>query len=253
MGKPALSIIIAVKNAGPQLGATLSSIRAQHYPLEVIVIDGASTDDTHAILKNNQDIITHAISEPDQGIADAFNKGLRIATGEYINFQGAGDTLYAPDCLSQLFEKVDSSYQLVCGKVVRVQEDGITPIWIAPKMIKPFKRCSLLFKMSLPHQGLFTHRAFFKQHGEFDVNTQFAMDYELLLRAYHRFPKTLLKDVIVSRWRVGGVGSNRIKEIFDEYDRIKKQHHVASRKVLWAIDQFTRAKYQIKMRLRVPY
>lgn len=255
MFQPSISIIIAVKNAKAHLAQTLASIRSQRYPsLEVIVIDGGSCDGTLEVLKQNEDLIAYCVSEPDEGISDAFNKGLKQATGDYINFQGAGDTLYAPDCLQTLFADLDGSFRLVCGKVQRVKEDGITPLWVAPKVIKPFQKQSLLFKMSLPHQGLFTHRAFFEQYGEFDKNARFAMDYELLLRAYQHFPKTIIKDVMVSRWRAGGVGTHRIMEIFDEYHRIKQQHGVASNITLMAIDAFTRFKYLLKDKiLKVAY
>lgn len=255
MFQPSLSIIIAVKNAKEHLAQTLASIRTQRYPfIEVIVIDGGSTDGTIGVIRENQDMLSFSMSEPDSGISDAFNKGLAHATGDYINFQGAGDVLYSPDCLQTLFAGVDPSYQLICGKVERVEEDGVTPLWIAPKKITSFNKKSLLYKMSLPHQGLFTHRDFFAQYGGFDTQVRFAMDYELLLRAYQHFPKTIIKDVLVSRWRAGGVGTHRIMDIFDEYHRIKMQHAVASGLVLKVIDRVNRLKYFIKTKmLKVAY
>ncbi|MBS0289709.1 MAG: glycosyltransferase [Proteobacteria bacterium] len=252
--QPTVSIIIAVKNAKVLLQETLQSIRMQQYPfLEVIVIDGKSTDGTQDVINENKDVIKVGLSEADNGISDAFNKGLQHASGDYINFQGAGDILYASNCISQLFKGIDASVTLVCGKVLRVDEDGITPIWAAPKTFKPFNARSLLFKMSLPHQGLFTHRSFFERFGQFDTTLKFAMDYDLLLRAFYQFPKTMVKDIFISKWRAGGVGKNKIFDIFDEYHRIKANNQIASPLTLKLIDKFSRTKYMIKNKLGLAY
>lgn len=246
---PLISIIIAVKNAAKALQQTLDSLRIQDYPnLEIIVIDGNSTDATLNIIQDNNDIITSWVSESDQGISDAFNKGLTRARGQYINFQGAGDTLITKNVLSTLFNCIEPDTILLCGKVARLDEDTHKILWIAPKTTS-FNKKQLLFKMALPHQGLFTHRSFFERFGQFDTSLRFAMDYELLLRAYRNFPKTLVKDVIVANWRTGGVGSNRILEIFDEYHLIKSRHHVASKMVLKLLDSFTRLKYFLKTQI----
>ncbi|WP_198266709.1 hypothetical protein [sulfur-oxidizing endosymbiont of Gigantopelta aegis] len=100
--------------------------------------------------------------------------------------------------------------------------------------------------MSLPHQGLFTHKKLFEQYGLFDVNNRFCMDYEHLLRYYSNFPKLISKNIIISNWKAGGVGSGRILEIYDEYDAIKRHHQVAPIIILAMIKQWILFKYYIK-------
>src|SRR5690606_6869833 len=152
----------------------------------------------------------------DKNIADAFNKGLNLASGDFINFQGAGDILASPDALTKIMSGINTSeYDLICGQVTRVSEDGKQKLWVAPKKISNhFKKSSLLWKLSLPHQALFTHKRFFEKFGQFDLNAKFAMDYEILLRAYHEFPPTIVRPIMVPHWRAGGIGANRILQIY---------------------------------------
>jgi len=251
---PKISIITAVKNNVSGLKETILSIKKQIYPkLEFIVIDGGSTDGTLKLIAENRDVITHTVSEPDNGISDAFNKGLALATGLYINFQGAGDTLYSPECLKKLFEQASPDSELVCGKVARTTEDNQL-IWIAPSKVPLFfNKRSLLTKLTLPHQGLFTHKQFFRRWGMFDCDVKYAMDYDILLRAYHDFPKTDMIDVVVANWQAGGIGTNQILSVLAEYHRLKKKHQIASELLLSTIHQLNRFKYFTKKTLKMDY
>lgn len=254
MFAPKVSIITAVKNNASGLAQTLKSIAAQDYDdLEFIVIDGGSTDGTLALIEQNQQLICHTVSEPDKGISDAFNKGLALASGTFINFQGAGDSLYSPTCLQALFDKASPDSELVCGRVARTTETGKL-IWVAPKKCPIFfNKKGLLTKLTLPHQGLFTHRRFFERWGNFDIHTKYAMDYELLLRAYHHFPRTEVIDVVVANWQAGGIGTGQILKVLAEYHRIKSQHKVANKSTLQAIHQLNRLKYYTKQILGMAY
>ena len=91
-GKPLISVITVVYNGEKYLEETIQSIINQTYDnVEYIIIDGGSTDGTVDIIKKYEDRIDYWVSEKDKGISDAFNKGVKVAKGDYINFQGDGD------------------------------------------------------------------------------------------------------------------------------------------------------------------
>lgn len=243
---PKISIITASYEAKDTLEKTIESVAAQTYPhKEHLIIDGGSKDGTGEMLKSLSSKLKF-VSEKDQGISDAFNKGIKLSTGDYLYFLGAGDTFVDENVLSNIFTNLSSRPMLICGKVLRVTEEG-KPLWQAPKKWpKQFNKKGLLRKLTLPHQGLFMHRAFFERFGLFDLECQFAMDYEILLRAYHQFPDIQLVPQVVAHWQAGGIGKGRILEIYDEYRRIKKKYQVASDASLWRIDRWNRLKYKFK-------
>ncbi len=110
--QPKISIITAVLNRVNTIEQTISSVVNQTYQnYEYILIDGGSNDGTVDVIKKYEDQIAYWISEPDNGVYDAFNKGILVAKGEYIHFLGSDDCLYAPDTLENvvknLNEKID--------------------------------------------------------------------------------------------------------------------------------------------------
>jgi len=244
--KPLLSIITAVYNGEKFLEETIKSIINQTYEnVEYIIIDGASTDGTVDIIKKYEDKLSYWVSESDQGISDAFNKGVRVAKGDYINFQGDGDGFVSPEALEKVFVDISPVQDMfVSARIQRIDIDGKE--LFCSKHIENFDKKSLLFRMSLPHQGLFTHKNYFKKYGLFDLNNTFCMDYDHLLRSYHEFPKVVTRDVVVARWRDDGLGNGKTLEIFKEYDKIKRDNGVASKLVLDYIKYWTLFKYYVK-------
>ncbi len=143
-----------------------------------------------------------------------------------------------------MMEGVDTSRdELVCGNIIRIDMDGKQ---FAKTDVVGFKKRDLLFRMALPHQGLFMHRRFFDKYGLFDVENKFSMDYELLLRAYRDFPDVVLRDIDVAAWRDGGCGTGRFLEIFEEYHKNRVRNRVAPRAVLELIHLWTLAKFYVK-------
>ena len=113
MSSPLFSIIVPCKNAGSTIGKTLASIRSQTFQeIEVIVIDGASVDSTSEVVAEFPDTVTHFLSEPDNGVYSAMNKGVRLSVGEWLLFLGANDELSAPDVL-QLVQAEANQHDVV--------------------------------------------------------------------------------------------------------------------------------------------
>ena len=247
MKKVKISLIISVLNGEVFLGDTITSILNQCYSkFEIIIIDGGSTDGSIEIIKSFISPKIKWISEPDKGISDAFNKGIKLATGDYINFQGDGDGFVNDHVLTDLFSNLDLQIKpLVCGNIQRINLKG--NIIYKTKIKEKFNKKSLLFKMSLPHQGLFMPKEFFSKYGEFDLNNKFCMDYELLLRAYHDFPEVICRDLVVSNWRADGLGEGKTTEILKEYHEIKIKNKAANKFTLLVIHMFSVFKYYLKV------
>ena len=103
---PKVTIVTVTYNAEEYLEQTIKSVIKQDYPnIEYIIIDGASSDRTVEIIKEYQKYISYWTSEPDSGIYDAMNKGIDIATGEWINFMNAGDSFVEKNTISKVVKK----------------------------------------------------------------------------------------------------------------------------------------------------
>ena len=245
-----ISIIISVLNGSKNIENVVKSILNQSYKnIELVIIDGGSTDKTVQIIKSFNSPKIKCISESDKGISDAFNKGVKLATGDYINFQGDGDGFINSSSISDLVSNLDlKDRPIVCGNIQRIDING--SLLYKTRINRSFDKKSLLFKMSLPHQGLFIPKEFFVKHGEFDLNNQYCMDYELLLRAFHDFPKVITKDLVVSNWRADGLGEGKTLEILKEYHKIKLKNKVASKPLLVVIHIYSIFKYYLKSFLK---
>ena len=243
--KPKVSIILSVLNGKAHIYNTIQSILNQNYQnKELIVIDGGSKDGTLDILRKYSNKIKW-ISEPDKGISDAFNKGIKLATGDYINFQGDGDGFIHDNVLTEIFQnRVIKKDQIICGNIKRIDKKG--NILFTTRLKENFRKTSLLFKMSLPHQGLFMPMAFFDKYGLFDLKTKFAMDYELLLRAYKSFPEVVIINSPIAYWRADGLGEGKTLKILKEYLKIKKTNKVENLFLLYVIYFIDVTKYVFK-------
>ena len=243
--KPLITIITVVFNGEKFLEETIQSVINQTYDyVEYIIIDGGSTDGTLDFIKKYEHAIDYWVSERDEGISDAFNKGVGLASGRYINFQGDGDGFYTHNSLQTVLNKSKGKAVIISARIQRISLDG-SQLYIS-KQDNDFRKQTLLHRMSMPHQGLLMHMSFFKKYGLFDTNNIYCMDYEHLLRAYHDFPVVILVDDILSNWRADGLGNGKTNLILAEYNKIKKKNKVASNIYLNIIYYWSLFKYQIK-------
>lgn len=248
--KPVVSILTAVLNGGQHIEQTIRSVLNQDYEnVEFIIIDGGSTDGTLDVIRKYDGVIDYWVSEPDKGISDAFNKAVLLSSGDYLNFQGAGDYLVSPYAVSRVMNGVDKERDmLICARVQRVKEyQPEEVIWVEPRSYSPtFNKLSLLFRMPFPHQGLLTNWSMFAHYGLFDNEILFSMDYEFLLRAYKNFPSVIMRDVVFSSWREGGVGTGRIEDILKEYSSIRLKNKVAPNWIIKLIEIWSFTKLKAK-------
>ncbi len=160
MSLPKISIITVVYNAAEALAKTIDSVRELKYPnIEYVIVDGGSKDGTKKVIEENYLDITQWISEPDKGIYDAMNKGMALATGDYIWFLNAGDIAFDEYVLDTIFLGSEKFFDLYYGDTLVVsQEGGILGLRSKkpPKMLrwKSFRR-----GMTVCHQSIIVRRS----------------------------------------------------------------------------------------------
>lgn len=220
-----ISIVIATYNAGEVLGRCLGSIVGQlNEDVELIIIDGGSKDKTLDVINNFRGSISYVVSEPDKGIYDAWNKGVKCSKGEWIMFIGADDILLPfavqnyMNCILGTENNI-KNIDYICaqneyidqnGKILKIM--GADPIWSRMRRgMSAAHVASLHSKMNL-----------FDQIGGFEINDfRICSDYELLLRKGKNL-NTLFLEKRIARMQVGGM-SFSVKAIIETY-YIRKKH-----------------------------
>lgn len=204
-----ISVITAVLNRAPTLAAALRSVHGQAWPnVEHVVIDGGSTDGSLDILRQHQSGIAKLVSEPDGGIYDALNKGIRAATGDVIGFMHADDEFATPDALARIaraFE--DPDVDAVYGDLVYVKKNNPSQVvryWRAGS----YQRDQLAHGWMPPHPTFYVRRNVYSRLGGFDTRFRIAADYENMLRIlwYGSVKAAYIPQVLV-RMRVGGISN----------------------------------------------
>lgn len=183
-----ISIITVCKNAEKEIEQTIRSVLEQTYPnIEHIIIDGASTDGTMAIIEKYKEKIAKVISEPDGGIYEAMNKGIKLAKGDFMCFLNAGDWL----CNKNVIEKIvfylcedGYSNDIYVGDIVRDDGEKISTIASLPNLEK-----LMSLGNTLPHPSSIIKKELFKICGLYDESFRIAGDYEWFVRVVVNYKK----------------------------------------------------------------
>ena len=219
-GVPLVSVVTVVYNGAEHLEETILSVVGQDYEaVEYIIVDGGSVDGTLDIIKRYESGIDYWVSEPDNGISDAFNKGIRLCTGTWIGIINADDW-YESDAVGA-----------IAGSAQGDIAYGDMQIWDGntKRKIHESTHSRLGRLMSIGHPSVFVRRDAYDRFGSYDASYDLAMDYEFLLRAwmagavFQRISRTL------ANFRSGGASSGGEYHAIAEVRRAKVQHHVNNR------------------------
>jgi len=182
-----VSIITAVYNGESAIVRTLDSVAEQdHRDIEHIIVDGDSQDATLPLVRQHGSRVSHCVSERDRGVYDAFNKGLRIATGDAIAFLNAGDTYVDPNVVSRMVGALTSTgvdAAFADTLIVDRRDEQRILRRYSSRLFTP-KR--MRFGLMPAHPSLFMRRTIYECIGEYDAAFRIAGDYELCLRAFLR-------------------------------------------------------------------
>ncbi|MDR6560381.1 MULTISPECIES: glycosyltransferase family 2 protein [unclassified Arcicella] len=230
-----LSIITITYNAEKFLTRTIESILAQtNQDFEYIIIDGKSKDATLAIAKSYGERVNLLVSEPDKGLYDAMNKGLRLATGDFVWFMNAGDEINDSRVVSTFMQALeDTKADVFYGDTYFVEENGniqglrseITP----HRLPKNLKWQDMNLGMLVCHQAFITRRSIAPFYLENNLSADVDWEIECLKRA----KKIQYLDTVVAKYLVGGISNKQLKRsLLDRYDVLKK--HFGLLGAIWA-------------------
>ena len=217
---PKVSVITVCFNSEKTLEQTICSVINQTYcNTELIIIDGGSCDNTIDIIEKYKGKITYWVSEPDSGIYNAMNKGIRVARGDYLYFLGSDDTLHDCDVLQKVVQLISlHPSDIIYGNVIAFNktfgyqmEEG---------------RCLTLEQLQKgwmpPHQGMFIKTEVINKAQGFNEEYRIVSDYDLLMKCLKLGATTSYTDLAIAYFNLEGTSSNEIKMIYERRQVVRK-------------------------------
>ena len=235
-----LSVITICKNVGIDIEKTLLSIINQTYKnIEIIIIDGNSSDNTTSYINNYIKKITHFISEEDSGIYHAMNKGLKLASGDLIYFLNAGDIFFSDDVVEKIINKFkkNKKIDIIYGNIETIDpRSKEIKKQIYGKIFKTY-----FFYTCFVQQAMFFRSDCFKKVGLFDESFIISGDYDWIVRAIQNNKlKMHYMDNFLCSFQLGGISSN------DKFKTLHQKENNIIKKYFTKKDKFFIKKLKIK-------
>ncbi len=214
-----ISIITVTHNAESTIECCIKSVIDQNYrELEYILIDGLSNDGTSSIIKNYKSFVSSFISENDQGIYDAMNKGIRLAKGEIVGFLNSDDFYTNKNVLSSVAKifTENPSIEACFSDLLYVSKNNSSKI-IRFWKSSPFKKGLFAKGWCPPHTTFFVRRSVYEKYGGFDLDYKISADFELMLRFLEVY--NIKSKYVPKTWvtmRMGGTTNKSLKNIWKQ-------------------------------------
>jgi glycosyltransferase involved in cell wall biosynthesis len=222
MFKPTLSVVTVVYNNISHIEKTLLSVINQSYPkIEYLVIDGASTDGTLEVIKKYELKITRLLSEKDHGIYDAMNKGLALASGDYILFMNSGDEFYSDQTVADVFATAVEA-DIYYGETEMMDEEGNTLGRRRHQAPEHFTWRDFKYGMSISHQAIFIKKELVEPY---DARYSLSADIDWILKAAKKAKTICNVRQYVAKYRVGGMSKAKHKQsLLERFDIMKRYY-----------------------------
>ena len=228
-----ISIITVCYNAEDTISDTIESVLSQDYKdVEYIIVDGKSTDRTLEIIQSIKNGIK-LISEKDQGIYDAMNKGINTASGDVIGILNADDVYKNSQVLTEVMDAFKANVSIVYGDIEYVKYNDLSKV-VRKWKAGVFRSGKFKWGWMPPHPGFFVRKSCYESFGLFNLNLSTSADYELMLRMLevHHLSCNYIPKTITSM-RVGGASNSSLKNRLIANRNDKKAWNIHSINPFW--------------------
>nr|WP_242691604.1 glycosyltransferase family 2 protein [Pedobacter sp. SYSU D00823] len=220
--KPLLSVITIVYNNVRDIERTIQSVINQSYfRIEYIIVDGGSTDGTIEIIRKYRDQISAFISEKDNGIYDAMNKGLKLATGDYVLFMNSGDEIYDTDTVEKVFS-CNPHADVYYGETEMFDDTWTSLGKRRHEAPQELTIGSFKYGMSVSHQAIYIKRSL---ASTYDTSYQLSSDIDWVLNALSKAKKVVNTRTYVAKYLVGGMSKKKHRQSLIERFRIFSKYY----------------------------